>query len=208
MAKFYYSFADLLEIGKKMVCGQIDHKPGGTLGRHYMTLRKNSADDKIVVCGKSSSGENSKEITIKPGDTLGYDCGKIWRVPSPEKYKDPIRRVLAERHISQGLLEFSNNPVNFSNGFEKFPEGSCADSSRGTFPLAVMGKYEEFIIGELPYDEKFGSYRDCQINGGEVIVLETVTSRDTTHHRARRISSVVVRPTADKKKVAEFLRNL
>src|SRR3989344_2667046 len=86
-------------------------KPEGTLGRHHCTVVR-QGDEKVVV------GSVAGRVTLKPGDTLGYDCGPLWLVPRVESYQDPIRRVLAQAHLGQKLLEFSTKPVEFTGSWE------------------------------------------------------------------------------------------
>lgn len=79
MAKRYYSFEDLSNISGYF-------KPGHTLGEHHCIVTP-QLPDKIIVRGSKEG-----EVTLTPGDTLGYDRGSVWRVPHPSKYKNPIGR--------------------------------------------------------------------------------------------------------------------
>ncbi len=70
MAKKYVSAEALKEISGY-------YKPAGTMGKHYCTVVHQN-DATIVI------GNVGGRVTIHEGDTIGYDCGKIWLVPRPE----------------------------------------------------------------------------------------------------------------------------
>lgn len=91
MANRYTKYEDL---------GEGKYIPANTLGKHYCTIQI-SGNKKIVT-----SYDGSRKIILLPGDTLGYNCGKVWRVPSPSEYKDPIKRFLVERKLSSKLVKY------------------------------------------------------------------------------------------------------
>jgi len=109
MAKRHFSYSDLQGING-------EYKPGSTLGNHHMIVKKKGSSE-IIVIGIATDGQRTGQVTLKPGDTLGYDCGTVWRVPRPSEYRDPIRRVLAENKIGQKLLKFSDEEVNEKEDF-------------------------------------------------------------------------------------------
>ena len=188
MAKRYVPFKDLSE-GK--------FKPENTMGRHYCTIVSQN-ERKVVV------GSVTGRVTLKPGDTLGYDRGNVWVVPCPEYYKDPIRRVLAQAHLSQKLLKYSAKPVKYLEEWQdtsNWPKGSSADSFTGE-------EVTVFRESSLNRGEKIRLFDDgglYQVTGGEAIIVEKVVGRETTTHRPRRVTQIIVRPTANKAAVAEWL---
>jgi hypothetical protein len=169
-------------------------KPEGTLGRHHCTVVR-QGDEKVVV------GSVAGRVTLKSGDTLGYDCGTVWVVPRAESYRDPIRRVLAQAHLSQKLLEYSAEPVEFTNSWQDtsgWPENSAADPSAGE-EATVFGANDRENL------ESWDHERCYRVTGGDAIVVRQVVSRETTTYRPRRVTRVVVRPTANKAAVVEWL---
>ena len=136
MAKRYFSFEDLSSI-------EGEFKPSGTLGYHALIV--NRTENRIFVSGKSSNGTITPEVEVRPGEVIGYDCGEIWKVPAPESYKNPIRRLLADRKLPQASLLFadrffcSETPYNTSGDWVKTERGSCnSEHSKGTCAV-LMG---------------------------------------------------------------------
>lgn len=143
MAKKYFSFDEL-----KSVYGQ--HKPAGTMGIHHLNVSHGGGN--IIVFGVDSYGVRSKEIILHEGETVGYDCGIIWRIPSPGAYKDPLRGILAEQKLSQKILSFDEN---FVKKERQYPENifqftgvvvmSFFCTERGYFS-SFPGKLENIIV--------------------------------------------------------------
>lgn len=199
MAKRYFSFVELKEKAGNF-------KPVGTMGNHNCMITMQS--ENLIVVGSSSG-----HVTMKEGDTLGYDCGQIWLVPSPESYRDPIRRLLAERHISQKILEYSDEPVRFTMSFESVPTGSCASSATGS-DAEIFGEYKKECLNFHSDQEKegysSGSTQDYEITGGKCIVINSIDHRakqETTHHRSSHLSRVIVRKNANKREIVEWFEN-
>ncbi len=99
MAKRYFKYDDLLTVSTGYINhnGDSGHKPEGTMGTHHFTLAYTNVGDEthIIVEGYDSSNKRTNKTTIRPGDTLGYNCGKTWRIPAPrsswERYKQKYR---------------------------------------------------------------------------------------------------------------------
>ncbi len=88
------------------------YKPADTLGSHHcMVVVKNK---ETVVTGSA----DGRSVTLKKGETLGYDQGTVWVVPNPDTYRDPIRRVLAKARLGQKLLMYSTQPVEYTESFQ------------------------------------------------------------------------------------------
>lgn len=190
MAKRYISFEEIPE-------GSF--KPEGTMGSHHCTVVYQNGE-KVVI------GSVTGRVTLKPGDTLGYNCGGVWLVPQPDSYKDPIRRVLAQMHLSQKILSYTSKPVRFLESWQTdFPKGSSADSFTGEEITIFRGsnRLECCNRGETVKTFDDGSLR--QVNGGEAMIVEKVVGRETTTRRPRRVTQIIVRPTANKAAVAEWL---
>lgn len=84
MAKRYYSYEDLKDVSGKF-------KPGGTLGSHFCTVTPMPYCIWVTPMDADTGG-----VFLKPGDTLGYDCGNVWQLPNPATIKNPIKRWGAE----------------------------------------------------------------------------------------------------------------
>lgn len=94
MAKRYFPYDNLKGVNGKF-------KPTGTMGTHFCTVIPHH-DGRIEVLDVQG---NSKVI-INPGDTLGYDCGDVWRIPNPDTVRDPLRRALLQNKISKSRLHW------------------------------------------------------------------------------------------------------
>lgn len=156
-------------------------KPQGTMGRHDMFVTRHGGELTVV-------GSVSGWAVVQPGDTLGYDRGVVWLLPRPEQFKDPIRRVLAEAHLSQRLLEVTSQDVT-----ENFSYFESVESHAYEVATALGGK-------------KVWGGEDWVIRGGDAVVIRTEAC-NTLGYRGG-VSRVVVRPTADKEKVAAWLKEL
>lgn len=185
MAKRYVEFKDLPNEGK--------YKPGGTMGGHHCVVVPQNGQ-KVVV------GSVTGKVTLSEGDTLGYDCGTVWMVPRPDSYRDPIRRVLAECRVSQKVLSFSNEGIDYEVSWQETLPGSAADPNTGE-SIMVLGNHDKTIRG---LTERSNAYR---IVGGVAIIVLQVVGRETCHNRPTRVTRVVVRPSAPRVQVAEWLRN-
>lgn len=183
--KVYYWFEELSP-------GRV--KPGGTFGNHHMMVEQ--AED-----GLCCTGSNGGEIVLYPGDKLGYCIGTIWKVPSPQNYKDPIRRILAFAHVGQSVLKYSDSPVVYWESYQKriYPE-SCADHSTGD-SAEIFGPHSD----KIEYADIIGRYKHI-IEGGHAVIIRTVVDFSTTRCRRRNVCRIVVRPNmADKVAVLEWL---
>lgn len=107
MARRYTNFVSLLSELAGNNTGT--YKPSDTLGSHHALVALQG--EKLVVTGISSQDETLETVVLAEGDTLGYDCGSVWRVPQPTEYRNPIRRALAENQVSQRRLEFVDEIV-------------------------------------------------------------------------------------------------
>jgi len=198
MAKRYMSFSDLAGFSG-------EYKPGGTLGRHNCNVVPQG--DRVVVIGSAGG-----RVTLREGDTLGYDCGNVWLVPRPNSYRDPIRRVLALAKISQKMLEYSDQPVRYSVSYGRSLSSSCADTETGSRPRAILGDHTDQEVTGTDYqspdqgDYQGGFGFEREVIGGDCIIVQSVASFEaTTSSRGRRVSQVIVRTKVDKIKVAKWL---
>lgn len=175
-------------------------KPQGTLGRHDCLVTRHGGE--LVVVGSVSGW-----ATLQPGDVLGYNSGAVWLLPQPEEYKDPIRRVLAQAHLSQRLLLYSREGVQTPQYYFEYAGSYYCDI------VAVVGGYQREILwvipektnqcGELlevvPEETMYG------YQGGEALIVMRLFGRSDDRYAKKRVYSVVVRPTADKEEVAAWL---
>lgn len=192
MAKRYISFEEIPE-------GSF--KPEGTMGSHHCTVVYQNGE-KVVI------GSVTGRVTLKPGDTLGYNCGGVWLIPQPDSYKDPIRRVLAQAHLSQKLLEYSIKAVKYLQEWQdtsNWPSNSSADSSTGEEVDIFHGSNRRERLNRGETIRLFDDGGLYQVTGGDAIIVKKVVGRETTTRRPRRVTRIVVRPTANKADVAEWL---
>lgn len=130
-------------------------------------------------------GSKEGEVTLREGDVLIYSWGKVGVIPSPEHYSDPVRQALARTHpnprkphvrLPQALLIESDEPITLNHS---------------THDILVCGQAAVQSVGS-------GNYR-CVRGGDAVLRVETAEG-------FRRVTGVIVRSTADRKAVAEWLR--
>ncbi len=187
-----------------------NYKPGGTLGRHHCVVT-DGGDHKVVA------GYDGQKVVVRPGDTLGYDCGTVWKVPSPESYRDPVRRVLAEAKLPQRILSESAEPLVLRHGcWWKYISCPSVDTLHGEYVRASLGdvQTETENLGEQPLPEPRpsrepmvpGSEYRTHVAGGDVIIVETPYGEETSFLRRRRVTRVVIRPGVDRKVAADWLR--
>lgn len=98
MAKRYYSYEDLKDVSGKF-------KLGGTLGSHFCTVTPMPYCIWVTPMDADTGG-----VFLKPGDTLGYDCGNVWRLPNPANVKDPLRRAMLTHKIGKDRLHWISSP--------------------------------------------------------------------------------------------------
>lgn len=198
MAKRYFSFSDLQGV-------KGEYKPYSTLGHHCVVTPQG---ERIVVVGSACG-----RVTLKPGDTLGYDLGTVWLVPHPDSYRDPIRRALALAKVSQRVLEYSFEPVEYTQSWGRRLPNSAADVSNGDLPPRILGGHMDTEVAHWDReneDQYLGPFSHTRrVTGGEAIVVRTITNRaEVTTSRSSRVSRVVVRPSANRRKVADWLEEL
>ena len=113
-----------------------------------------------------------------------------------------LRIVLRNAGVSSGVpVTTTGAPITYTSSWQdtsSWPANSAADPSTGE-SVAVMGSSSETIITERP-----GS-RTYRIAGGDAIIVKEVCARELSPARATRVCRVVVRPDADRERVAEWL---
>ena len=97
MANRYYTFAELSE---KPLGVQL--RAANTLGRHHFIVDYKS-ETHIKVSGFNTYGSKTGETTIKPGGSLGYNCGSVWAI-KPQSDMTPIELLRSEFRISKDMV--------------------------------------------------------------------------------------------------------
>ncbi len=187
MAKRYFKFEELWQMPEG------EFKPGGTLGRHHAEVKRNGGQ--VTFIGTDSYGK-SISITIEAGDTVGYDCGNIWKVKKPTDYNCPLRQRLCELHYSQKIIEFA--------------EGVQICYSR----------YAGGVVGELIYateeceqdwheTQKYGDIEEenADIKIGVCCILQESYHRGANDY-PKRISRIIINPAKRKQGIKFALANL
>ncbi|MFA5991162.1 MAG: hypothetical protein WC794_02880 [Candidatus Doudnabacteria bacterium] len=132
MAKRFVRFSQLANLGDFEL-----FRAPNTFGAHGAIVRQ-TEDGRLAVTGLHSEAGQIKTapaVFIKPGDTLGYEGGVVWRVKKPADYADPIRAVLAEARTPQRVLR-EGNPEDLRSQFR--PEARVGDGRGGDFPSDVF----------------------------------------------------------------------
>lgn len=182
MATRYFSFDELENVSG-------NYKPAGTMGNHRMTV-VHQGEETIVF------GFTKGRITMKKGDTLGYDSGRVWLVRSPESYDDPIRRWLAEKRIPQKVLRFSSDPV-------------------VTNQYGWSNMEAHALNGEhLSRWTQISGISNWLVSGADAVAITHVPEENFSISGMRvsdkgiRLEYLQVRPNADKTKVVEWLSHM
>jgi len=93
----YIPFAELSE----METG-VELRVRGTLGRHHFVIT-NKSETRIKVSGFNTYGSKTGETTIKPGGSLGYNCGSVWAI-KPQSDMTPLELLRSEFRISKDMV--------------------------------------------------------------------------------------------------------
>jgi len=117
--------------------------------------------------------------------------------------KITVEYALKSAKISADVVEFSNEPVEYTTSYENFGiKESSADPSTGNFCL-VFGSFKEVTMND-EYNNYGHSHTRC-IEGGDCVIVKSVVDFSTTLNRRTEISRLVIRPGADEEKVARWL---
>lgn len=92
MAKKYFSFEKLWGFFKNP-SNSFKFKPVGTLGSHHMILTHEGGEE-LIIKGFASSGEPTNTVTLCPGETLGYNSGKLWKIGVADTPFKKVRQYL------------------------------------------------------------------------------------------------------------------
>jgi hypothetical protein len=99
-------FIPFKELSAALESGKRSFRPGGCLGSHSASLVRR--DDGIVA-----TGSRAGSVFVTEGRVLGYNCGEVWLKPLPSQYSCPVRRLLAEKNLSQKILVVSDKVPDF-----------------------------------------------------------------------------------------------
>lgn len=98
MAKRYIKFEWLLEAindAKSRERSEVEYKPHGTMGTHHCVISLHNEGIRVKGTVRRHGPRGTEyvpgTILLKPGDTLGYNCGRIWRLKAPETPLDFLR---------------------------------------------------------------------------------------------------------------------
>jgi len=137
MAKRYFEFNRILEVPANE-----PYRFPGLLGLHHIVVKRKS-EELIDLVGVDSYG-HSKPVTLRVGETLGYNCGEVWVLPNPASIKDPLRRVCREVKYPISKIIFS--PLgDMSTYVDDLQGGAIAD---GYVPFYDGVTYDRFTIKE------------------------------------------------------------
>ena len=176
-------------------------KPAGTLGSHHAVITHQG--DVIVVVGSVSG-----KVSLHVGDTLGYNCGDVWAVPKPESYRDPLRRLLAERKISQKVLEFVKLKDFTLDTTERWYDQQHCPNGRPTHEWVTDGAKIIFEEEELEPSHGYfsgGGQRNIRIENATYAVRVDY-GRHMNGCGYYRITRIVVWPVCDRTTLLEVVR--
>lgn len=195
MAKRYFSYKNLASVSGNW-------KPTGTMGHHHCVVEHK--DGSILVHGSVRG-----KVKLKEGDTLGYDCGDVWKVPNPNAYRCPLRRAMASAKLPKHTLEISDEPIQYRTSYGKNAHGSCADTETGESVYVLAGEKSEKTLREYSDDNTWqyiGAWaRTSEISGGDVIIVKRVCDKSLTRSRRSKVTRVVVRKHVSKEYAAKLL---
>ena len=113
-----------------------------------------------------------------------------------------IRIVLRNAGVSSGVpVTTTGAPITYTSTWQDtstWPANSSADPSTGE-SVSVLGSSSKTLV------ESRDGAETHRIAGGDCVLVWEVCARELSPDRARRVSRVVVRPNADRERVAEWL---
>lgn len=207
MAKRYIGYEWLLEAINE---GCSRYKPAGTMGTHHCVISLQGEDIKVkgtvrIKARKRHLGQYEYipgTITLKPGDTLGYDCGIIWRLKAPETPLDFLRekwRMGVTCGLPEELVKHDNETGGTGNS--TYYKGALAsytliyDDGKGGF--ATLSDAERAIEWTTRYSEVYDykkltkrtATEEAQIPNPDALVgiLEVINDYDSFRTHPRRI---------------------
>lgn len=188
----YYSYEELRGYHPELQY-KTYFKPSGTMGSHHCIVSDYGDHYLIEGCGK--------KITISRGESFGYQCGDVWRVPSPARFSNPVRRAIAQLYLPQSILTFSDKNVSEDYWLKE------VDARHPEWLLDTDGYRIHKVLGELSkvssqHCEESGDQMH-EYAGGEAIIIISKKLKVTTY--LKRIQKIIVRPSADMNAVADWL---
>lgn len=135
-----------------------------TLGQHGLVVKPISSTT-IEVIGVSSNMKETGSVLIHVGETLGYNCGEVWKIPNLSSIKDPLRKArltykLAKDRIvwvdknyvhkfDMDILSAGEQYVSFRNGETRLavaPFGFVTEIHRKVGPIDQRSHIGDFYV--------------------------------------------------------------
>jgi hypothetical protein len=207
MAKRYIEYEWLLEAINE---GLSQYKPAGTMGTHHCVISLHPEGIRVkgtvrIKARKRHLGQYEYvpgTIILKPGDTLGYNCGRIWRLKAPETPLDFLRekwRMAVAVGLPEELVKIDNETGGTGNS--TYYKGALAsytliyDDGKGGF--ATLSDAEREIEWTTRYEEVLDykklttrtAAEEAQIPNPDALVgiLEVINDYDSFRTHPRRI---------------------
>lgn len=206
MAKRYIKYEWLLEAINE---GLSQYKPAGTMGTHHCVISLHPEGIRVKGTVRRPRKRHLGQyeyvpgtIILKPGDTLGYNCGRIWRLKAPETPLDFLRekwRMAVAVGLPEELVKIDNETGGTGNS--TYYKGALAsytliyDDGKGGF--CTLSDAERQIEWTTRYSEVYDqgklSHRtaaeEAQIPNADALVgiLEVINDYDSFRTHPRRI---------------------
>ena len=203
---FYIEFAKLPEVGQTLhistsLSGKTRHDLYHVGNGQFAMLVNDHARGTFTVPSKSRNGVPAERCQVVIHEAgRGFDC---YLVPNPDTYRCPLRRLMAEKRISQKALIYADEyAVSYSWDSGIGYEGS-ADTRNGEDHYSTddwhhehADEYDTLTDNAVAYSSKY--------YGGTAAVVVDVIGRDTCYHRAERIKKIIIAP-GKKEAAMDFL---
>jgi len=178
MAKRYIPYERLQDLASSLSPSG-HYKPSGTMGVHHCTIAPNP-DGSLTV-----TGSNKGRVTLREGDTLGYNCGDVWCL------RKPTDALAIFRQRDKIKAEYGALPTSFAKSFWSREREGCGAGARTEeyrfFAIFPDGSERELSAhGEQPEVDRYEwvttkVYNErWEVPSGAVAVLETYYLCDPT----------------------------
>jgi hypothetical protein len=179
MAKRYFDYSEVEKI-------EGSYKPYGTMGSHNFKVLSKSPQ------GITVQGSTGKTVFLKPGWTLGYDCGDVWAIKPADKISDPIQKFLRKNKFS------SKTPVRVS---DEILSGNVKTASAANPSGCIW-------VGSAWYSNWGHESRDnySPIEDGDVVLRKSANA-EPRFFSASHVKEVVIRSHVTPESLAEIFAN-
>jgi len=202
---FYIEFHRLPAVGQTLhistsLSGKTRHDLYHVGNGQFAMLVNDIARGTFTVPARAKNGVPAErcQVAIHPAGR-GFDC---YLVPNPDTYRCPLRRLMAEKRISQKALVYADKYTvsrSWDSWYDTDYTGS-ADARCGEDHHAT-DDWKLEMVPDDGTDTHITIYR-----GGTAAVVVDVDGRETSHRRYETVKKIIIAP-GKKEAAMDFLIN-